>query len=66
MLGFLSAPPQVPDLLIGHTKVDFRAAQAFMLDLYANAGLDIPETFNPVDEIKRIVIALREQGKNSV
>ena len=63
MLGFLSSPPQVPDLLVRGTRIDFRAAQAFLGDLYANAGLELPESFNPVDEIIKIVTTLREQGK---
>jgi hypothetical protein len=62
MLG--SLPPRIPKLLVGQTKIDFRAAQAFIGDLYANAGLELPEQFDPVEEIVRVVCRLREQGKN--
>jgi hypothetical protein len=65
MLGLLSTPPSIPDLLVGQTRVDFRAAQAFIADLYANAGLEPPEQFDPVNEIIRVVTILREQGKNA-
>lgn len=64
MIGLFSPPPQVPDLLVRGTRIDFRAAEAFLGDLYSNAGLELPETFNPVDEIIKIVTTLREQGKN--
>jgi hypothetical protein len=58
----LSSPPQIPDLLVGQTKIDIRVAQAFIGDLYANAGLELPENFDPVKEIVRVVTVLREQG----
>jgi hypothetical protein len=61
---FGSPPPRIPKLLVGQTKIDFRAAQAFLGDLYANAELELPENFDPVDEIIRVVTVLREQGKN--
>ena len=61
---FGSAPPKNFNLLVGQTKIDFRAAQAFLGDLYANAGLELPENFDPVEEIIRVVTVLREQGKN--
>ena len=61
---FGSPPPRIPKLLVGQTKIDFRAAQAFLGDLYANAGLELPENFDPVDEVIRVVTVLREQGKN--
>ena len=64
MLGLLSPPTETPNLLIGQTKIDFRIAQAFIGDLYANAGLELPEQFDPVEEIIRVVTVLREQGKN--
>jgi hypothetical protein len=64
MIGALfSSPPETPQLLVGQTKIDFRAAQAFIADLYANAGLELPEQFDPVEEIVKVVLALREQGK---
>jgi hypothetical protein len=62
--AFLSSPPATPELLVGQTKIDFRVAQAFIGDLYANAGLELPEQFDPVEEIVRVVTILREQGKN--
>jgi hypothetical protein len=64
MIGLLSSPPSTPNLLVGQTKIDFRAAQAFIADLYANAGLELPEQFDPVEELVKIVLALREQGRN--
>jgi hypothetical protein len=63
---FLSPPPPTTKLLVGQTRIDFRAAEAFICDLYANANLEIPETFDPVDEIIKIVTILREQGKNGI
>lgn len=62
MIG--SRPPSIPKLLVGQTKIEFRAAQAFIADLYANAGLELPEQFDPVEETIKVVLALREQGKN--
>jgi hypothetical protein len=65
MIGLGSAPrSSIPKLLVGQTKIDFRAAQAFLADLYANAELELPEQFDPVEEIIRVVNTLREQGKN--
>jgi hypothetical protein len=64
MLGMLSRPPSTPKLLVGQTKIDFRAAEAFIADLYANAGLEIPEQFDVVQETIKIVCKFREQGKN--
>ena len=61
---FGSPPPRTPKLLVGQTKIDFRAAQAFLGDLYANAGLELSENFDPVEEVIRVVTVLREQGKN--
>jgi hypothetical protein len=63
MMSLLSSPPETLQLLVGQTKIDFRAAQAFIADLYANAGLELPEQFDPVEEIVKVVLALREQGK---
>ena len=61
---FGSAPPSVKKLLVGQSKIDFRAAEAFIGDLYANAGLEVSEDFDPVEEVIRVVNTLREQGKN--
>jgi hypothetical protein len=65
MIGLSSPPSSIPNLLVGQTKIDFRAAQAFIADLYLNAGLELPETFDPVQEIIKVVSALREQGKTT-
>jgi len=62
-LGFQTRR-SIPNLLVGQTKIDFRAAQAFISDLYANAEIELPEKFDPVNEIILIVNALRRQGKN--
>jgi hypothetical protein len=45
-------------------QMDLAAVEAFMNDLYANAGLSLPTGFDPVDEVIRVVTVLREQGKN--
>ena len=45
-------------------QMDLNAVEAFMNDLYANAGLSLPPGFDPVDEVIRVVTVLREQGKN--
>ena len=44
--------------------MDLAAVEAFMNDLYANAGLSLPPDFDPVEEVIRVVTILREQGKN--
>jgi hypothetical protein len=59
----MSAPPGAKKLLVGQSRIDFRAAEAFIGDLYANAGL-VPEDFDPVGEVIRVVTILREQGKH--
>jgi hypothetical protein len=45
-------------------QMDLAAVEAFMNDLYANAGLSLPPGFDPVEEVIRVVTVLREQGKN--
>lgn len=45
-------------------QMDLAAVQAFMNDLYANAGLSLTPGFDPVEEVIRVVTTLREQGKN--
>lgn len=45
-------------------QMDLNAVEAFMNDLYANAGLSLPPGFDPVEEVIRVVNTLREQGKN--
>ena len=64
MLGMMSAPTGAKKLLVYQSRIDFRAAEAFIGDLYANAGLEVPEDFDPVGEVIRVVNTLREQGKN--
>ena len=64
MLSIMSPPPGGKKLLVGQSRIDFRAAEAFIGDLYANAGLEVPEDFDPVEEVIRVVNTLREQGKN--
>ena len=45
-------------------QMDLGAVEAFMQDLYANAGLTLSPGFDPVEEVTRVVNTLREQGKN--
>jgi hypothetical protein len=45
-------------------QMDLNAVEAFINDLYANAGLSLPPGFDPVEEVIRVVTVLREQGKN--
>lgn len=45
-------------------QMDLGAVEAFMQDLYANAGLTLTPGFDPVEEVIRVVNTLREQGKN--
>lgn len=49
---------------IGGVQMNLAAVEAFMNDLYANAGLSLPPGFDPVEEVIRVVNVLREQGKN--
>jgi hypothetical protein len=49
---------------ISGIQMDLAAVEAFMNDLYANAGLSLPPGFDPVEEVIRVVTVLREQGKN--
>lgn len=44
-------------------QMDLNAVEAFMNDLYANAGLSLPPGFDPVEEVIKVVNTLREQGK---
>jgi len=61
---FVDSAPRSSKLLIGQKRIDFRAAEAFIADIYANAGLEIPEDFDVVNETIKIVCTLREQGKH--
>ena len=58
------APIVKQHIKIGGVQMDLAAVEAFMNDLYANAGLSLPPGFDPVDEVIRVVTVLREQGKN--
>ena len=58
------APLVKQNIKIGGVQMDLAAVEAFMNDLYANAGLELPENFDPVEEVIRVVTVLREQGKN--
>jgi hypothetical protein len=58
------APIIKQHIAIGGIQMDLAAVEAFMNDLYANAGLSLPPGFDPVDEVIRVVTVLREQGKN--
>jgi hypothetical protein len=60
----ISAPIIKQNIKIGGTQMDLAAVEAFMNDLYANAGLSLPPGFDPVEEVIRVVTVLREQGKN--
>lgn len=63
MLGSaMFGPPRITRLAIGDKKIDLGAAEAFIGDLYLNAGLELPDEFNPVDELVRVVETLRKQG----
>jgi hypothetical protein len=65
MLGMMSVPPEAKKLLVGQSRIDFRAAEAFIGDLYANAGLEVPEDFDPVGEVIKVITTLRNQGKDN-
>ncbi len=45
-------------------QMDLAAVEAFMQDLYANAGLTLTPGFDPVGEVIKVVTILREQGKH--
>jgi len=59
----MGAPKLKQYISIGGIQMDLAAVEAFMNDLYANAGLSLPPSFDPVDEVIRVVNTLREQGK---
>ena len=58
------APIIKQHIAIGGIQMNLAAVEAFMNDLYANAGLSLPPGFDPVEEVIRVVNTLREQGKN--
>jgi hypothetical protein len=45
-------------------QMNLGAVEAFIQDLYANAGQTLTPGFDPVEEVTRVVNTLREQGKN--
>lgn len=49
-------------LFVHNKYVNFRAVEPFLADLYANANLEIPDEFNPITEVVRVVETLRKQG----
>jgi hypothetical protein len=51
-------------IVIKGIQMDLAAVEAFMQDLYANAGLTLTPGFDPVEEVIRVVNTLREQGKH--
>jgi hypothetical protein len=57
------APMIRQNIKIGGVQMDLAAVEAFMNDLYANAGLSLPPNFDPVEEVIRVVTVLREQNK---
>lgn len=52
------------NIAIGGVLMDLGAVEAFMNDLYANAGLSLSPDFDPVEEVVRVVQTLREQGSS--
>lgn len=50
------------NISIGGIQMNLAAVEAFINDLYANAGLSLPLDFDPVEEVVRVVTVLREQG----
>lgn len=64
MFGPLGMPIVKQHIAIGGIQMELAAVEAFINDLYANAGLNLPKNFDPVEEVIRVVTVLREQGKN--
>ena len=65
MLGMGMGVPLIKQYIsIKGIQMDLGAVEAFMQDLYANAGLTLAPGFDPVEEVIRVVNTLREQGKN--
>lgn len=64
--GIFPPPPPIYDLKVGDKKIPVEAISAFVGDLYLNAGLELPDEFNPVNEIIRVVETLRVQGSKNV
>ena len=65
MLGMGMGVPLIKQYItIKGIQMNLEAVEAFMQDLYANAGLTLSPGFDPVEEVTRVVNTLREQGKN--
>ena len=64
MVGMGMAGAVRQHIAIKGIQMDLGAVEAFMQDLYANAGLTLAPGFNPVEEVTKVVNTLREQGKN--
>jgi hypothetical protein len=65
MLGMGMGVPLIKQYIsIKGIQMNLGAVEAFMQDLYANAGLTLAPGFDPVEEVIRVVNTLREQGKN--
>jgi len=65
MLGMGMGVPLIKQYIsIKGVQMDLGAVEAFMQDLYANAGLTLAPGFDPVEEVIRVVTILREQGKH--
>ena len=62
----MGAPTVRQMIKIKGKTMDLAAVEAFMNDLYGNAGLELADDFNPVDEVTKVVLTLREQGKQEV
>ena len=64
---FGMGPPKIKTMIkVKGKTMNIDAVEAFMNDLYGNAGLELADNFNPVDEVTKVVLALREQGKQEV
>ena len=65
MLGMDMGVPLIKQYIsIKGIQMNLGAVEAFMQDLYANAGLTLAPGFDPVEDVIRVVNTLREQGKN--
>ena len=62
MFGRIGAPRIKTMIKVNGKTMDIDAVEAFVNDLYLNAGLELPDQFNPVEEIILVVQTLRKQG----
>jgi hypothetical protein len=63
MFGIMGVPKIKQTISVTGKAMQLEAVEPFLNDLYANAGLELPDEFNPVDEVIRVVETLRNQGK---